>query len=316
MAEEKKKNTKAKATGKTQAKRTTNRKGQSSRRRTNTGNRNGKNYSQNKKTSAVKKPQTKVTPKEEKSVTEVKKEVEEKALLEEVSPKEVEKEVVDSAAEKHEALEKTIIFDGVQDKNLDDVVDKLEEDNVVLEDKVIKRSKTKRAVIVLLIIAIVVILIAATCYVVNNENINSSTQNLKENIYQKVNKVIKNDGELTSKQEPESLEEDYEHIETISLADLEKKIVDKEDMVVLIASTNCYYSAAYEPIVDEVFAENDKVAYRINVTTLSDDEAQRLASYYHVQHTPTIFSIKDGYITAELSRTTTKEDLDKWLKAL
>ena len=41
-------------------------------------------------------------------------------------------------------LERTLIFDGRENQNLAEVVQKLEEENVVLEDKIIKRSKGKK----------------------------------------------------------------------------------------------------------------------------------------------------------------------------
>lgn len=319
MAEEKaKKNTSTKSNRNTQNK--TNRNGKTnSRKRTTNQNRRTKTTNQTKKTQTKKVTPKTTTKKEEvKVLTEVK-EIKQTTEPKEQTPKEitpVEEPKVETLS-KEEQLEKTIIFDGTHNKNLNDVVDKLEEDNVVLEDKVIKRSKTKKAIIILLIIAIVGLIVGTTYYVVSNETNNSKLhQNVNINLYKKVSKVIKKEGKLSAKEEPAELAENYENIETISLADLEQKIVNKEDMVVLIASTNCYHCAAYEPIVDEVFGKNNKTIYRINVISLTKAEGQRLLSYYYFTDTPTIFSVKDGYVSSELKRTTTKEDLDKWVKSL
>ena len=84
-------------------------------------------------------------------------------------------------------------------------------------------------------------------------------------------------------------------------------------MIVLIASTNCYHCATYEPIVEEVFAENNKTIYRINVISLTKEEGERLLSYYYFKTTPVIFSVKDGYVSSEIKNSTTKEDLNNWL---
>ena len=153
----------------------------------------------------------------------------------------------------------------------------------------------------------------ATYYVVSNEVTDKTNQTINVNLYKKVSKVIKHEGKLASNPEPAELEESYEHIETISLADLEQKIMNREDMVVLIASTNCYHCATFEPIIEEVFAENNKTIYRLNVISLNDEEVERFRSYYYFTKTPTIFRIKDGYVTAELLGSTTKDDLTNWV---
>lgn len=299
MAEEKeKKNTSTKANRNTQSKKT-NRRGQTSnRRRTNNNQRN----SQSKRTT-TKKVAPKKTIEKEVKVAPV-----EQTVKEEVkAPKET--------ITKEEQLEKTLIFDGSQNQNLDDVVDKLEEDNVVLEDKVIKRSKVKKSLIIILGFIMACVLVYATYYVVTTEITGTSRATIQANIYKKVSTVIKKNGKLAPKSEPEELKENYENIETISLADLEQKIVNKEDIYVLIASTSCYHCVTFEPIIDEVFAENNQTVYRINVLSLSTAESNRLRSYYYFKRTPTLFSIKDGYVDKELLGTTTKDDLSNWLNS-
>ena len=291
MAEEKaKKNTNPKTNRNSQNK--NNHKGQNNnKRRTNQTN---KNYQgAKKKTSQTKKKTTTPKTNPSKVVEPVVKET--PKVLKEETPK---KEVIS----KEEELEKTIILDGSQNKNLDEVVAKLEEDNVILDDKVIKRSKTKKAIIVILAITILGFIIATTYYVVSHEINNHPTSTLNVNLYKRVSKMIKKEGKLTPRTEPAELAEDYEHLETISLADLEQKIINKEDMVVLIASTNCYSCATFETI------------YRVNVATLTKEEGERFLDYYDFGRTPTLFRTKDGYVSQEIHGTTTKEDLEKWLE--
>ena len=303
MAEEKaKKNTNPKTNRNSQNK--NNHKGQSNnKRRTNQTN---KNYQgAKKKTSQTKKKTTTPKTKPSKVVEPVVKET--PKVLKEETPK---KEVIS----KEEELEKTIILDGSQNKNLDDVVAKLEEDNVILDDKVIKRSKTKKAIIVILAITILGFIIATTYYVVSHEINNHPTSTLNVNLYKRVSKMIKKEGKLTPRTEPAELAEDYEHLETISLADLEQKIINKEDMVVLIASTNCYSCATFEPVIEEVLAARNETIYRVNVATLTKEEGERFLDYYDFGRTPTLFRTKDGYVSQEIHGTTTKEDLEKWLE--
>ncbi len=303
MAEEKaKKNTNPKTNRNSQNK--NNHKGQSNnKRRTNQTN---KNYQgAKKKTSQTKKKTTTPKTNPSKVVEPVVKET--PKVLKEETPK---KEVIS----KEEELEKTIILDGSQNKNLDDVVAKLEEDNVILDDKVIKRSKTKKAIIVILAITILGFIIATTYYVVSHEINNHPTSTLNVNLYKRVSKMIKKEGKLTPRTEPAELAEDYEHLETISLADLEQKIINKEDMVVLIASTNCYSCATFEPVIEEVLAARNETIYRVNVATLTKEEGERFLDYYDFGRTPTLFRTKDGYVSQEIHGTTTKEDLEKWLE--
>ena len=77
-------------------------------------------------------------------------------------------------------LEKTLIFDGRENQNLAEVVKKLEEDNVVLDDKIIKRSKGKKIAVNILTILIFIIIIATIIFVICSEiekETNSQTLN-------------------------------------------------------------------------------------------------------------------------------------------
>ena len=313
MAEEKaKKKTNTKANRNSQNKKNNYRKGQNyNRKKTSNTNRKPKTSNQSKTAttkettpSVIKEIKEKVTP-----IEEPKLEVKEEPKVE--KEEKVEK---NTSSAKEEQLEKTIIFDGTQNKNLNDVVDRLEEDNVVLDDKVIKRSKTKKAIIVILAITILGFIIATTYYVVSHEINNHPTSTLNVNLYKRVSKMIKKEGKLTPRTEPAELAEDYEHLETISLADLEQKIINKEDMVVLIASTNCYSCATFEPVIEEVLAARNETIYRVNVATLTKEEGERFLDYYDFGRTPTLFRTKDGYVSQEIHGTTTKEDLEKWLE--
>ena len=231
------------------------------------------------------------------------------------------KEEAKEKVNKEENLEKTLIFDGTQNKNLEEVVDKLEEDNVVLKDKVIKRSKVKKVVIIILIIAILSIIIGTSAYVVNERNKEKeNNQTINSNIYNKVSKNLEK-GDNQEESENVTVDSDdsesaikYENIKTISLNEFEDKVVDKEDMIILVSKGTCYACLSYEPIVDEVFKDNKKIIYRIDVSSLNDEETERFRSYYAFLGTPSIFRIKDGIVSSEIIKTKSKEDLDEWVK--
>ena len=278
-----------------------------------TQNRNGKRYPNNnrgrngnrrnyKSSSKAKKPTSKPSVKKE-------------ATVKPVEIKEPET--------KEEQLEKTIIFDGTQNKNLNEVIDKIEEENVILDDKIIKRSNVKRTIIIILFIAIIATIIATVVYVVDFENnhvlaksVTESTTTLNSNIYQKVENIIKNEGRLTANIAESSKQTDeinYSNIKTVSLKDLEQKIMNKDDIIVLIASINCYHCLNFEPVINDVFNENNKIIYRLNIASLTKDEINRFRTYYAFTATPTIFHVKDGYVKDEVVGTLTNEELNTWL---
>lgn len=221
-------------------------------------------------------------------------------------------------------LEKTIIFDGKENENIKEVVEKLEEERILLDDKVINRSKEKNIIITILAVLIFAIIIGVTVYVVTNATEKVDTnQTLNSNIYIKVaknyktisdiKKENKKEDNVVTKDEVEEDEIAYTNIITISLSEFEEKILKKEDMTILISSTTCYHCVTFEPIINEAFKEKDKKIYRINVLAMSDKEIERFRTYYAFSKTPTIFNIKDGYAKAENVGTMTKEELLNWI---
>lgn len=323
MAEEKKKTTTTNANN-TAKKKNTNKKKSTTTKKVNnqkkktTTNKNNTNKKQTNKL-PKKKTQTKPAVKNEeiKKVIEVVEETKktEKAVAQKPE-KVVEKEIVEKEKEES-VLEKTLIFDGRENKNLAEVVEKLEEDHVILDDKVIKRSKAKKIVINILIALIFITIIGTTIYVIHHEKEQErNSQTLNSNIFDKVSNKYGNASEIDTENKNETVlgNEEFKNIETITLGEFEKKILEKKDMTVIVTSTTCYYSMEYEPIVDEVYKDLDKVIYRINITSLTSEEIKRFRTYYAFGETPTIFQIKDGVVTTELVGKQSKEDLVNWLK--
>lgn len=262
----------------------------------------------------------KVSPKKvekskiEKVELEVKEEKKQLIVTEEIE-KVIEVEV--DTTEEESILEKTLIFDGRENQNLAEVVQKLEEENVVLEDKVIKRSKGRKIAVMILSALIAITIISTIIFVIYSENERiKNSQTLNSNIFDKVsNKYDSADDIDTEKKTENELDkENYENIESITLGEFERKILKKEDMVVIVTSTTCLFCVEYEPIVDEVFRELDKKIYRINITTLSDKEIDRFRTYYAFKKTPTIFTIKNGIVKKDLVGKKTKNELTNWLK--
>ena len=254
-------------------------------------------------------------PKVEKVELVVTEEIEQPIVVEEIE-KIIEVEV--DTKEDESILEKTLIFDGRENQNLAEVVQKLEEENVVLEDKIIKRSKGKKIAVIILTVLIFIVIISTIIYVINSETKKVVyNQTLNSDIYEKVSKNYGhiNDIDTGKKNDSELVKENYKYIEDITLGQFEKKILEKEDMIILLSSTTCYYCVEYEPIVDEVFKELDKTIYRINIVSLSDKENDRFRTYYAYKSAPIIFTIKNGVVKNDISGKQDKEELTKWLNA-
>jgi len=232
-------------------------------------------------------------------------------------PKKIEKKVVKEetpkikVTEEEARLEKTIIFDGNQRKNLREVVEKLEEENVVVDDKVIKRSKFNRIAVIVLAIAMVLVAAGATAYVLSQKEIErKNRQTLNSNIYEKIKN---NNIEIQEETKDVSGNDYYENIQTITLSQFENKVLNKENMAVLVASSTCYDCIAFEPTINKVFKDINKKIYRLDIVEFNQEEINRFRTYYSFTSTPTIFIVKDGVVTADLVKSQTEKDLKDWI---
>lgn len=272
-----------------------------------------------KTTTSVTKASTKATPKKSTATKKTtKKATTPKKVVKKTPPKKIttpKEEKLEEKKTTSESLEKTIIFDGNQSKNILEVVDKLEEENVCLDDKVIKRSKIKKYIIIILTILIFVVIGSTIGYIVNTHiKEKENNQTLNSNIYKKVNANYKTINDIEENKDSSLTEDEYENIEDITLAEFEKKNYNKENMTIFVSSTTCYHSITFESVIDKVYGSLDKKIYRINITSLTDEEIERFRTYYAFKVTPTIFTIKDGIVTSEVTGTMTEEELTTWAK--
>lgn len=272
-----------------------------------------------KTTASVTKASTKATPKKSTATKKTtKKTTTPKKVVKKTPPKKIttpKEEKLEEKKTTSESLEKTIIFDGNQSKNILEVVDKLEEENICLDDKVIKRSKIKKYIIIILTILIFVVIGSTIGYIVNTHiKEKENNQTLNSNIYKKVNANYKTINDIEENKGSSLTEDEYENIEDITLAEFEKKNYNKENMTIFISSTTCYHSITFESVIDKVYGSLDKKIYRINITSLTDEEIERFRTYYAFKVTPTIFTIKDGIVTSEVTGTMTEEELTTWAK--
>ncbi len=228
------------------------------------------------------------------------------AKKEEEKPKKVVKKE-EEETEDIDFLEKTIIFDGKDRDNLRNVVDKLEEETIVTKNRVVRRRPINKMIIYVLIALIVITILGTTIYVVSDAlKQKTDSETLNSNIYRKVSKNYK-DRELEV--EEYEKEEQYAHFKTISLTKFERKILDKEDMVVLISSQNCMGCLLFEPELEKSLEEENKNIYRLDITEWTEEERGRLRTYYHFTSTPTLFKVEKGIVTKDSA--SVPEDIQK-----
>ena len=63
-----------------------------------------------------------------------------------------------------------------------------------------------------------------------------------------------------------------------------------------------------------MLVEQNKNIYRINITAFTKEEDARFRTYYAYTIAPTIFTVKDGFASAEITGTISKEELSNWIK--
>lgn len=222
-------------------------------------------------------------------------------------------------------LERTMIFDGTQSKNLEEVVEKLSEDNVVLRDKVIKRNPFNRNMIIILIVAMIIVFVSCTGYIIyftqNTQKEEVSTPTFNSDNYNKTEKIENQSSNGNSTESDSSTsstdtafeEINYSNIQTITIDELEQKINNKDNFITIISSQTCYYCITFEPIANEVFKEKNKILYRLNITNMTQDETNRLREYYPFTSTPTILAIKEGAVSTLLEGLQDENSFSTWV---
>lgn len=274
--------------------------------------------SQTKTSSLEKKIETKPVSLKEEKKSKPKVELEPKKSKES-KKEEIKEKIDDIAKENAEQLEKTMIFDGSQRKNLEDVVNKLNEDNIILKDKVVKRNPVNRNIIIILSVAIITIIIGCIIYSINysknNKTENDNNSILNTDNYNKIETVDGTNNNSNNNSDNDSNDQiKYSNIENISIDDFEVKIAEGENITALISSETCYFCVTFEPIANDVLKEQNQVAYRLNITNMSTEEVNRLRNYYAFTSTPTLLSIKNGAVATATEGALSAEEFTEWLK--
>lgn len=92
------------------------------------------------------------------------------------------------------------------------------------------------------------------------------------------------------------------NLKNLSFSELNKKLDNKETFFFVIIQDGCQHCEKFVPVVEDVLNEYDLVGYKINITSLSEDDDDALFEMYGVNSTPTTIFIKDGKELSILQR--------------
>lgn len=96
--------------------------------------------------------------------------------------------------------------------------------------------------------------------------------------------------------------DENKNLESIQVADLEKKINNKDTFILVISQTGCSHCEQYLPELNRTLEEYDLNAYELNITGLSKEDSNTLAKYVNFSGTPTTIFFTDGEEKTTLNR--------------
>lgn len=88
----------------------------------------------------------------------------------------------------------------------------------------------------------------------------------------------------------------------INVYELENKVNNKENFVLVISQTGCSHCEQYLPELDKALQEVNLNAYVLNISNLTKEDASTLSKYANFSGTPTTIFFHDGTETTTLNR--------------
>jgi len=105
----------------------------------------------------------------------------------------------------------------------------------------------------------------------------------------------------------------------ISYTELEKKIKNKENFVLVVTQEGCSHCKNFNPTVKKVANNYNIKIYDLNLTKLSDEESKKISTIANISGTPTTIFYKNGEEESTLNRIngeTSEKNLINKLKKL
>ncbi len=89
---------------------------------------------------------------------------------------------------------------------------------------------------------------------------------------------------------------------SLSYADFNSKLDNKDSFVVIFGSDTCSACAKYKESMKKVMKDYNVDIYYVNIANLSEEDYSKMYSKYVITSTPTTIFIKDGLETSTYDR--------------
>ncbi len=108
----------------------------------------------------------------------------------------------------------------------------------------------------------------------------------------------------------------YKYVKAVTYTELEEKINNQEDFVLVITQSGCSHCKQYLPELNRALKEVNFVAYELNIRKLTKEETTALTKYVSFSGTPTTVFFKEGKETTTLNRIIGYADKSKVIEKL
>ena len=87
--------------------------------------------------------------------------------------------------------------------------------------------------------------------------------------------------------------ENKDNLVFISYTELDKRIKNKEDFILVVTQEGCSHCKNFNPIVKKVANNYNIKIYDLNLTKLSDEESKKISTIANISGTPTTIFYKN-----------------------
>lgn len=92
------------------------------------------------------------------------------------------------------------------------------------------------------------------------------------------------------------------YLKELSYGEFSKKIENSETFFVEITQDGCAYCEAFTPKLEEILNEYEVVGYKLNLSTLSEEEYNEFVLKYGSNGTPTTIFLTEGKEISKMQR--------------
>ena len=109
------------------------------------------------------------------------------------------------------------------------------------------------------------------------------------------------------------------NLKSMSYKEFNEKLANKDTFFFVLVKDGCQYCEKFIPKVEEIVDEYNIIGYKLNYSSMSEDEQNEFYEKYEAGSTPTTMFIKDGKEISQMQRiegNVSKEKVVAKLKSL